>query len=81
MTPLILTFPVATRERIQVRLLEAEAHNLKRPTKMTLSRRDYDLLRKNMVKHGYGPHKPLDVLNIPIVYGDTEPRTILFSWE
>lgn len=80
MPDLLLTFPVQTRERAQIRFCEAEQARGKRPTKIIISATDHARLKKRMARHGYHRGKPLDVFFIPIVAGDVPNGQIGFEF-
>lgn len=76
-----LSFPVASRERAQIRLTAAVQHAGRYPERLLLGVADYKNLRRNMeARHGY-QNKPLDILGIPVVEDvETPDRQIGFEW-
>lgn len=86
---MILTLPVASRERLMLRLQEAEHATGRRPARIVLNPGDYAKLVIEMRKYGFFPSKyypkPLHVLNVPIECDDVEEtapefRTVRFEW-
>ena len=84
---MILTLPIATRERLMLRLQEAEHAAGKRPTRIVLNPVDHGKLKVEMRKYGFYESKylpkPLHVLNVPVVKAETEApeaRTVRFEW-
>lgn len=85
---MILTLPVATRERVVLRLTEAQMHSGAMPLRIWLNARDYAELARDMRRYGFLPSKyrpkPLQVLNVPILLDESEAapedRTIRFEW-
>ncbi|MDE2107337.1 MAG: hypothetical protein KGL39_59625 [Patescibacteria group bacterium] len=86
---MILNLPVASRERIMLRLHEAESAAGKRPSRIVLNPRDYDRLLLDMRRYGFFPSKYrprlLQVLNVPIDCDDIEEtapddNTVRFEW-
>ena len=86
---MILSYPVATRERMMLRIQEAEAHAGKRPARAVINPGDYARLLIDMRRYGFFPSKylpkPLQVLNVPIECDDVEEtapesRTVRFEW-
>lgn len=82
---MILTLPIATRERVMLRLHEAHAAEGAMPTRIVLGPADHKRLSRDMIRYGFVPSKylpkPIHVLNVPIVQAeDVEERTIRFEW-
>lgn len=85
---MIFTLPVATRERVVLRIHEAETQGFGRPFRAVLNAFDYAALAKDMRRYGFLPSKyrpkPLQVLNIPIICDESETapadKTIRFEW-
>ena len=86
---MILTLPIATRERLMLRLHEAEAAKGKMPTCIVLGPGDYAKLLLDLRRYGFFPSKYLpkkpNVLQVPIECDDVEEtapehRTVRFEW-
>ena len=87
---MILTLPIATRERLMLRLLEAQSlQGGKMPTCIVLGPGDYAKLLLDLRRYGFFPSKYLpkkpNVLQVPIECDDVEEtapehRTVRFEW-
>ncbi len=86
---MILTLPIATRERLMLRLHEAEATKGKMPTRIVLGPGDYAKLLLDLRRYGFFPSKYLpkkpNVLQVPIECDDVEEtapehHTVRFEW-
>ena len=86
---MILTLPIATRERLMLRLHEAEAAKGKMPTRIVLGPGDYAKLLLDLRRYGFFPSKYLpkkpNVLQVPIECDDVEKtapehHTVRFEW-
>ena len=86
---MILSLPVASRERVMLRLQEAERAAGSRPSRAWVNPRMYARLRIEMRKYGFFESKylpkPLHVLNVVIDCDDVEETTpddwtIRFEW-
>ena len=76
---ILLTLPVASRERVQSRLIEATCTKGEYPARIVISARDHEKLKCEMRRYGFW-NKPLNVLNVPITVGDAEEKTVRFEW-
>ena len=86
---MILTLPIATRERLMLRLHEAEQAVGKMPTRIVLGPGDYAKLLLDLRRYGFFPSKYLpkkpNVLQVPIECDDVEEtapehHTVRFEW-
>ena len=78
---ILLTLPIATRERVLIRTLEAQAmHGGALPRRIDLSAHDHMRLKLDMRRYGFHG-KPLDVLNVPIRPGAVRDGLISFNWD
>ena len=86
---MIFTLPIATRERLMLRLHEAEAAKGKMPTRIVLGPGDYAKLLLDLRRYGFFPSKYLpkkpNVLQVPIERDDVEEtapehHTVRFEW-
>ena len=82
-----LTLPVASRERVLSRALEAQQQHPERrlPARIVIGPGDYAKLLLEMRRYGFHNGKPLQVLYVPIVCDDKEEtapefRTVRFEW-
>ena len=82
-------FPIASRERLMLRLQEAERAAGRRPNRIVLNPGDYARFLIDMRKYGFFPSKynpkPLQILNVPVACDDVEEtapelRTVRFEW-
>ena len=89
MTTLTLDLPVASRERVMLRTLQAQAQLDKMPRRIVLNSREYAKLAKEMRRYGFVSTRfrqtPLQVLNVPIECNDVEEtapddKTVRFEW-
>ncbi len=87
--PLLLSLPVASRERVMLRIQEAERHVGVRPSRVVVGPGDYARLLIDMRRYGFFPSKyrpkPMAVLNVPIECDDVEEtapddKTVRFEW-
>jgi hypothetical protein len=77
---MILTLPVASRERVQSRLIEANNTRGTWPKQIAICARDHAKLKFEMRRYGFW-NKPLNVMNVPIVEDDSvDERTVRFDW-
>ncbi|MDE2096583.1 MAG: hypothetical protein KGL39_04995 [Patescibacteria group bacterium] len=77
---MIFTLPIPTRERLVLRLLEAQsAKNGVLPSKIVVGVKEYEKVKFDMRRYGFH-NRPLHIMGIPIEAGDIDRSVVKFEW-